>query len=501
MLSGIAWLLLMAGVQSTRAACDCATRLSPGEAYSRAAGVFVGLVKRVEPGGASVLATQKDQTSQKDQANQKDQAADNAPADQTAYVQVEKAYKGVNEGEVVLHQPDDGCSPQFRPGQRWLFYASNRGGSDTWVVRGCSRSRGIDFAADDLLYLGRLPQSSAQTRISGVVSQYEQNPESGFSLVKNVAGMKVKIAGADKTYEATTDKNGVYEIYGVVPGRYTIETEPPSGFRIRFPIPFGPAVLPEGESVGIDLKPNGSTGADFIISSDSTITGRVLDPAGAPIANVCVDLVPSNSTGNRSFRIDDCTNQDGRYQLKQVPPGDYLIVVNRAKKPSAGEPYPRSFYPGVLARNRATVVTTSQGAHLEGYDIRIPRKLPLVALQGVLVFSDGKPVPREQVSFRADLGNPNPGIDRDARTTTDGQGRFTLPIIQGSTGTVVGTTYVSESRFPDCPEIKKLLESKQRGSLEAATEPVRIEASTATTGIRDLKLVLGFSSCEKKREQ
>src|SRR5262249_39400734 len=161
----IACLLLMAGAQNTRAACDCATRLSPGEAYSRAAGVFVGLVKRVEPGGASVQATQKDQASQKDQAAQTDQATDTPRAEQLAYVQVEKAYKGVKEGEIVLHQPDDGCAPQLRPGQRWLFYASNRGGSETWVVLGCSRSRGIDFASDDLLYLGQLPQSSTQTRI------------------------------------------------------------------------------------------------------------------------------------------------------------------------------------------------------------------------------------------------------------------------------------------------------------------------------------------------
>jgi hypothetical protein len=484
--------MVMMLLQTARGACDCANRMSPGEAYGRAAAVFTGVVKRVE------IDSAKDQAGAKDQTGGKDQAGDSTIADQLAYVQVEKGYKGVKEGEIVLHQPDDGCAPMFRAGQRWLFYANYQQGSETWVVEGCSRSRGIDFAADDLLYLGRLPQSASQTRISGVVSQYEQSPQSGFSLVKNVAGAKVKIAGQDKTYEATTDKNGVYEIYGPVPGRYTIQVEAPPGFRIRFPIPFGPAILPEGEAARVDLTPNSSTGADFVVSSDNTISGRVLDPAGAPIANICVDLVPSIVTPGHPFKIDDCTKQDGRYELKQVPPGDYVIVLNRGKKPTASEPYQHWFYPGVLARNKAAVVTVSQGAKLDGYDIRIPRKIPTVVLQGVMSYSDGKPVAREKVSFKADADNPNPNFDRDAITLTDDQGRFSLPIIQGSTGTLAGATFLSESSFPDCPEIKKLLDAKHQESVEAQTEPVRIDQTTAGMDIKNIKLVFGFAACEKK---
>ena len=480
----IACLLLMAGLHDVRAACDCPIRLSPGDAYNRAAGVFVGLVKRVEPDAAG-----------KDQAGGNTSAGGNANAEQIAYIQVEKAYKGVNPGDIVLYQPDDDCAPKFRVGQRWLFYASHHDVSDAWSVPGCSRSRGIDFAHDDLLYLGGLPQSATQTRISGVVSQYEQSPETGFSFVKNIAGTKVKIAGLDKTYEAVTDKNGVYEIYGLAAGHYTIQIDPPSGLRIRFPVPFGPTGLPEGDALTMDLKPGGSTGADFVVSSDSTVSGRVLDPSGQPLPNICVDLIPSSGPPKGPFRIQDCTKQDGSYQLNQIPPGDYLIVAHPSRKPSASEPYQRWFYPGVLARNRATVVTMAQGAKLEAYDIRIPRKLPTTTLQGVLSFSDGKPVAREQISFRADAGNPNPGIDRDSSAITDDQGRFTILIIQGSAGSLLGAMYVSESKFPDCTEIKKRLEAKQRGSLEVETDPIRIDSITDTSNI---KLVFPFPGCEKK---
>src|SRR5262249_15244479 len=240
----IGCLLLMTAFQNAYAQCDCPSRLSTGKAYARGAGVLVGAGKKIEPDGA------------KDQSAVKDQAADNSSLEQVAYIQVEKGFKGIKDSEVVLHQPADGCSPQFRVGQRWVLYASQLQASGKWQVFGCSRSRIVDFAADDLVYLGSLPQSATQTRISGVAMQYEQSPQSGVSRVKNVAGMKVKITGADKTYEATTDKNGVYEVYGLLPGRYTVQAEPPPGLRIRFPIPFGPGDLPEGDSVDLDLRAN-----------------------------------------------------------------------------------------------------------------------------------------------------------------------------------------------------------------------------------------------------
>jgi hypothetical protein len=118
----------------------------------------------------------------------------------------------------------------------------------------------------------------------------------------------------------------------------------------------------------------------------------------------------------------------------------------------------------------------------------------------VLSYSDGKPVAREQVSFKADPNNPNPGIDRDAITLTDNQGRFILSVIQGSTGTLVGSVYVSESEFPDCPEVKKLLEAKQQASAEFQTEPLRIEQGAASMDVKNIKLVFGFPGCEKKQQ-
>jgi len=301
--------------------------------------------------------------------------------------------------------------------------------------------------------------------------------------------------GGDTTYDAVTDKNGVYEVYGVAPGRYNVQIDPGSGMRVRFPMPFGPTVLPQGDSVTLVLRSNGSTGADFVVSSDSTISGKVLDPAGEPLANICVDLVPANGPPSHPFKIDDCTTQDGRYILKQVPPGDYIIVVNRGKKPNASEPYRRTFYPGVFARPRATVVTMAAAGKLEGYDIKIPSKLLLTVLQGVLVYSDGKPVVQERVSFKAAPNNPNPEWDRDANGLTDDQGRFSIPIIQGSIGSLSAATYISESKFPDCPDVKKLLDARQRASVEIETEPLHIDP---TTDVNNLRLTFPFAACEKK---
>ena len=42
----------------------------------------------------------------------------------------------------------------------------------------------------------------------------------------------IKIIGAQKTYETKTDKGGVFEIYDLPPGKYSIEPEMPAGWKI-----------------------------------------------------------------------------------------------------------------------------------------------------------------------------------------------------------------------------------------------------------------------------
>ena len=49
----------------------------------------------------------------------------------------------------------------------------------------------------------------------------------------DVEGKRIKIIGKDKTYEAKTDKDGIFEIYDLPPGKYFVEPEMPAGWKIN----------------------------------------------------------------------------------------------------------------------------------------------------------------------------------------------------------------------------------------------------------------------------
>jgi hypothetical protein len=189
----IAFLVMLSGYETVMA-CSCAGYASPCQAYAAADAVFVGYVKKVKPDNSM-------------------KGEDEYEGEQIAYVQVERAFKGMDDSQVVLHQPGHNCAPKFKVGERWLFYATYHEESKTWEVYGCGRSRYVESANDDMLYLQKLPQSATTTRISGELERYETDPEKGFSSVETIAGAKVKISGAGKTHEVYTDKNGVYELY------------------------------------------------------------------------------------------------------------------------------------------------------------------------------------------------------------------------------------------------------------------------------------------------
>jgi len=205
---------------ASASACSCGGYPSPAEAHDGATAVFVGRAVRATP--ASL-----------EEANY---------AEQTVVARVEEAFKGTQAGtEITFRQPAHNCAPKFESGGRFLFYASRDPKTNAWEVYGCGRGSDLERAADDLLYLRALPLSAQRNRVSGMLQHYEDGPDKGFTLVERVAGAKVRVkAKGGKTYEAVTNAEGVYELYDLPPGEYSIEPELPFGLKVRFPMQFGP---------------------------------------------------------------------------------------------------------------------------------------------------------------------------------------------------------------------------------------------------------------------
>lgn len=459
--------------------CTCGYE-SPADAFNSATAVFVGRVVSAKP-----------------------ESPKYAEEGQTAVALVEESFKGARVGgEIVFSQPGDTCTPTFKTGARRLFYANYVKQTKTWTVYGCGRTSDPEGAADDLLYLRALPLSAERNRVSGMIRHYEDGPDKGFALVERLAGVKVRIKGKDKTYEATTNADGVYELYDLPPGKYTIEPELPFGLKVRFPMQFGPGVYVPGggvSAVTVELTEKTCAGSDFILSSDNSIAGRVLGPGGAPMPNVCVELFTAAKAESDPYgRISDCTDAEGRYKLEEVPPGKYFLVANGRNRMSGSNPFPAAYYPGTFEKEKASVVAVGRGDSREGYDVAVPSLLPTVTASGVLLYSDGHPAAGETVTF--ELDGPDARHEQYARAWTDDAGRFSLAVLKGVPGKVYASLHVYETRFEKmCPAMKKLIEkgADSPGGAKAQTNSVAVEADR---DLSDVRLVFPVPFCPPKKK-
>ena len=145
---------------------------------------------------------------------------------------VEKVYKGkVRAGDELTFAQGGGadCVWAFTEkdiGKQSLLYMGMPAAGAKWTAFTCGRSNSLKNAAEDLLYLDKLDQVRGKTRVSGKYGMKYGNS----GLV--VANRKIRIVGVNKTCEATTDADGIFEIYDLPAGNYRLEPEIPTGWQL-----------------------------------------------------------------------------------------------------------------------------------------------------------------------------------------------------------------------------------------------------------------------------
>jgi hypothetical protein len=462
-------------------ACSCAGNpLSVCAAYAGADAVFIGSVNKVEQ-----------PKSKKNDSNSDEGSG------QIARIQVERVFKGNVGAEAIFRTRGTSCDVSYKEGDRWLFYAHYSKEYEAWMIGVCGPSKHVENAAEDMLYLQGLPASAQQTRIAGTLEHYEDDPEKGFTRVGSISNAKVKLIGESKTYEVYTDANGVYEIFGLPPGKYAISPEIPPGLGISSATYFGDVAYSEKRSAKIVLQDKSCAGADFTYSNktEASISGKVLGADGRLLPGVCLNLQPKGKSATRTWRF-DCTDEEGGYELKEIPPGEYIIVVNFDGRISGRAPFPTAYYPGEFEKEKATVIHITKSDKLENYDINIPSQEATAIFQGILLYADGRPVAKEFVGFEADkkVNKVKKGYEVKFSTVTDSQGRFSLPVLKGLEGRLYGHMEIYKGKFVNCPELERLIGTKGKSYTEIETESIRLKVEGDIQGV---KLVFHFSSCER----
>src|SRR6185295_4606680 len=204
-------------------------------------------------------------------------------------VHVEQVFKGgLKVGDEMIFDQGGGANciwtfDEGDVGKKFLFYLKRFEGATRWVAGTCGRSRNVEHAADDPRYLNNLDKALGRTRISGTLS-FTSN------TVASVARRRIQIVGAGhtyegNTYEVTTDENGVYEIYDVPPGRYSLQPEIPRGWTVapnweEFRRSRGTEKQGPSKEIFINVVARKHTSRDIQFDIDNAIRGHIYDPSG-----------------------------------------------------------------------------------------------------------------------------------------------------------------------------------------------------------------------------
>lgn len=367
-LAAFAVLLLLGGAVEALA-CSCVPERPVCEGFGGASAVFVGRVV-----GSAERKESEDQNGRKTTYDVG-----------TIYFAVEETFSGVRgKRRVEIHSGTGGgdCGFWFLRGQRYLVYAdaSDKGRLHTNI---CTRTRPLSEAAEDLAFLRDLPPAGTGARIYGIVARpaYTQDkPEEAKD--EGIPGIKVIVTGPSGRRELFTDAEGRYEISNLKAGVYKIDADLPPQYH-----------RDELSNYKRRVYDRGCASADFPAIPNGVVAGRVLTAEGETVEKPDVVLLRADATGTLGLGDEVGASHEnhaeGRFEIGQVPPGEYVLGINLTGSPKVEFPYPPTYFPGVTQRSEATVIKLGLGEKVSDLLLRLPPPLSRGSVSGVVVWPDG----------------------------------------------------------------------------------------------------------------
>lgn len=181
---------------------------------------------------------------------------------------------------------------------------------DATVINVVGPTAGIDFVLDPGF------------TISGTVTdQADDQPIADTDIC-------VFLQGNDRAFCDRTEADGSYESPAVPPGDYVVEVANSPGYvyevyddiqTIGF---FDSSAVADLVTIGPDV-----TGIDFALEAGFSISGRITDAStGDPILGAEICVFEPDGTGV----LCETEAGDGIYTTRPIPPGDYVVGINRA---------------------------------------------------------------------------------------------------------------------------------------------------------------------------
>lgn len=343
------------------------------------------------------------------------------PAPRRVRVRVLEAFAGIEsaETEVFTENNEAMCGYTFAAGGRYLVFAFDYPDGRRGVTL-CSLTRPMGRLNGDLSYLRALKASAPESlvgRLRGRATYAEQRygpPQRPF------AGARIFARGADdRTVEVVTDREGRFEIVAPV-GRYALSVEVSDALHAQ--LDFRAAWI---------LDPRACGELQVRVRPDGHVAGRVVTEDGSPLAHVAVTLGQPKDVSRlaTSYGAVARTDAFGRFDVGQLPPGQYVLGLLVPRAPDRSNPPVPVLMSSEQGRATVREINVSNGGRLDVGDFVVRDIPPLITLSGLVVDLSNRPLRNVSVELTA----PRDRIMRIGPVViSDDAGRFSFAVVAGS---------------------------------------------------------------------
>jgi hypothetical protein len=269
------------------------------------------------------------------------------------------------------------------------------------------------------LFILAAPLLLAQGTVEGtVINSITGAPVPSATVELSVTGVK------EPVNRTVTGVSGAFRFSDLPPGEYTPAFDADHFYASHSSEPWCKTfkLTAAGETIHADAE----------LAPITSLSGRVLDPDGKPVAGFRVELQ------NRRMGMSLTTDHYGRFRLPEMAPGTYLLLarpnrgINMPPNSKVSQPSPTkdktawapTYYPGVLDMAQAMRIRAA-GGDLVGYDIQL-RSVPVYRIRGTLRDEHGNPAEKLPIALTpADIRDFNAKPEAEAVTRVDGSFEFT----------------------------------------------------------------------------
>jgi hypothetical protein len=271
-------------------------------------------------------------------------------------IRPEEVFRGNPPAVLTVTTNQTQCGADQNIGDRWLFYVQQEKDGEPLVVDVyAGGSAPVEEANAKLETLRRLKAMSDRGILRGEMLR-QFTDEDAVERNEPIANQRV-VAERESDHQqffATSDTDGRFEFEPLLPAKYRILPDAIYQWRT--------------DAEEHQLAARECTDFVFTFRPDGRLLGRVTDAQGKPLAGVDVVAQTVMASGERYYS--GVSGSDGRFIIKDVPPGRYLLGLNL--NVVGNDERQAVFYPGVRSRAKATVFTVGMAEKREHLDFAIP---------------------------------------------------------------------------------------------------------------------------------